>query len=180
MDQVRRSTCVLAQIRAGAQPGQYLAGAGVLQHPVHHRRRHAGRLEQIAQGLAGFHPQDLPAVAGRLAAAGGGKRRQRQCQRRVRGRQQRLDGIGETGDDGRRQRADGREQAGVDPVPARPWLVERGGEVLLQLPVQGGVVQDMQSFLKALLARMAVIGMWHRAVLWSARIAGPNASNIDT
>ncbi len=46
--------------------------------------------------------------------------------------------------------------------------------------MQGGVVQDMESFLEALFARLAVIGLGHRSVLWSTRIAGPNAGNIVT
>ena len=98
----------------------------------------------------------------------------------MRRRQRCVDGVGEARHDGRGQRADGREQAGVDPVAPGPAFVERGREVLLQLPMQGGVVEDVESFLKALFARLAVIGLGHRWVLWTARIAGPNAVNIVT
>ncbi|MNV23416.1 Tyrosine--tRNA ligase [compost metagenome] len=166
--------------RTRAKFGQRLAGAGVFQHAVHHRGRHAGRFKQVTQGLAALHPQDLPAVTGRFAHARQRQCRQRQCQRRMRRRQRCIDGIGETGDDRRHQGANRHEQAGMDPMLPGPAFVERGRQMVLEPPMQGGVVQDVESFLEALLARLAMIGLWHRSVLWSARIAGPNAVNIDT
>jgi hypothetical protein len=44
----------------------------------------------------------------------------------------------------------------------RPALIERSGKVLPQLPVQGVVVQDVESFLEALLASAALIGIEHQ------------------
>src|SRR5690606_33346063 len=90
-----------------------------------------------------------PTVANRLAWI---PWRRRQCQRGVGGRERSVDGVGGAGDDGRGQGANGGEQAGVDPVAAGPAFVERGRQVVFQLPMQGGVVQDVQTLFEALFA----------------------------
>jgi len=74
----------------------------------------------------------------------------------------RIDGVREARHDRGHQRADGHKQAGVHPVTARPALVEGRWKVLPELPVQGVVVQDVESFLEALLACAALIGIEHQ------------------
>ncbi|MNX76941.1 hypothetical protein D3C86_1084600 [compost metagenome] len=171
---------VEGDLRAGAQPGQRFARTGVVQHLVHHRGRDPGLIEEVAQGLPALHPQDLPAVARDLLLALQRQRRQGQGQGGVVDRVGRFDGVREARHDRGHQCADGGEQAGVHPVPARPALVEGGRKMLFELPMQGGVVEDVETFLEALLARAALIGIEHRRSVpgWPGS-AGPNVGNID-
>ncbi|KAG1437312.1 hypothetical protein G6F55_014094 [Rhizopus delemar] len=92
----------------------------MVQHAVQGAGRHAGLVEQVAQGLAALHPQHLPAVARHLLLAGHAQRRQRQCQAGVAVGERRVDGVREAGDDRRHQRTDGRKQAGMHPMAPGP------------------------------------------------------------
>ncbi|GAB3042537.1 hypothetical protein GCM10027214_00020 [Stenotrophomonas tumulicola] len=52
----------------------------------------------------------------------------------------------------------------MHPMAARPALIEGGGEMLPQFPVQGVVVKDVEPFLEALFTRMAMIGIEHQTI----------------
>src|SRR2546427_6426511 len=80
------------------------------------------------------------------------QRRQRQCQAGMAVGKGGVDGVREARDDRCHQGADGREQAGMHPMAPGPALVEGGGKMLPELPMQGVVVQDVEAFLEALLA----------------------------
>jgi hypothetical protein len=134
----------------------------MLEDAVHHRGRNAGLFKQVAQRLPGLHPQNLPAVPGRFSLPRQRQRRQGQCESGIGQRHGGIDGVGEARHDRRGQRADGHEQAGVDPVTAGPALVESGRQMPLELSMQGGVVEDVEAFLEALLARLAMIGIRHQ------------------
>jgi tyrosyl-tRNA synthetase len=53
-----------------------------------------------------------------------------------------------------------------------PALIEGGGKVLPELPMQGVVVQDVEAFLEALLACAPLFGIVHRRFSWRPGSAG--------
>lgn len=86
----------------------------------------------------------------------------------MRGLQRHVDRVGEARHDRGQQCADGGEQAGVDPMAARPAA---GRQVLRQLPMQCAVVKDMETLLEALLARafLFAFAVLHQGFLMSPK-----------
>ncbi len=121
---------VEGDLGAGAQARQG-ACAGLLEHAVHHRGRHAHLFEHGAQGLAALHAHHLPGAAGGGLGGLAHQGRQRQAERGAFVRAGAAHGAGEAGNDGDDQQSEEGEEAGQHPVLTRP-ATEGGGFVVLQ------------------------------------------------